>query len=80
MENKQPSVNMHLVTVLRDRTEKNVLILQAIIETIIFCGRQNIALKGNRDDAKYDQVSEINTGNFKALLSIVRIFLPAKQK
>ena len=80
MENKQPSVNMRLVTVLRDRTEKNVRILQAIIETIIFCGRQNIALKGNRDDAKYDQVSEINTGNFKVLLSIVRIFLPAKQK
>lgn len=43
-------------------------ILEAISETIILFGRQNIAVTGKRDNVKYDQVSEINTGNFKAPL------------
>lgn len=68
MDNKQSSVNMQLATVLWDRTEKNVwmvetireknvLILEAIIETISLYWRQNIVLMGNRDDSKYDQES-----------------------
>ena len=63
MENNQLFVNMQLATVLKDRTEKYVRILEAINETIILCGHQNIALRGNRDEVKYDQESEINTGN-----------------
>lgn len=62
MENNQLFVNMQLATVIKDRTEKYVRILEAIIETIILCGHQNIALRGNRDEVKYDQESEINTG------------------
>ena len=68
MDNKQSSVNMQLATVLWDRREKNVwmvetmreknvLILEAIIETISLYRRQNIVLMGNRDDSKYDQKS-----------------------
>lgn len=68
MDNKQSSVNMQLATVLWDRREKNVwmvetmreknvLILEAIIETISLYRRQNIVLMGNRDDSKYDQES-----------------------
>lgn len=63
MENNQLFVNMQLATVFKDRTEKYVRILEAINETIILCGHQNIALRGNRDEVKYDQESEINTGN-----------------
>ena len=63
MENNQLFVNMQLATVLKDCTEKYVRILEAINETIILCGHQNIALRGNRDEVKYDQESEINTGN-----------------
>ena len=63
MENNQLFVNMQLATVIKDRTEKYVRILEAINETIILCGHQNIALRGNRDEVKYDQESEINTGN-----------------
>ena len=55
MENNQLFVNMQLATVIKDRTEKYVRILEAIIETIILCGHQNIALRGNRDEVKYDQ-------------------------
>ena len=68
MENKQPSVDMELATVLNSYspTEKNIRILEAIIETIILFGCQTIAIRGNRDDAKYDQKSGINTSNLKA--------------
>ena len=59
---------MQLATVLWDRREKNVwmvetmreknvLILEAILETISLYRRQNIVLMGNRDDSKYDQKS-----------------------
>ena len=68
MDNKQSFVNMQLAAVLWDRTEKNVwivetireknvLILEAIIETISLYRRQNIVLMGNRDDSKYDEES-----------------------
>ena len=63
MENNQLFVNMQLATVIKDRTEKYVRVLEAIIETIILCRHQNIVLRGNRDEVKYDKESEINTGN-----------------
>ena len=28
-------------------------ILEPIVESIIFCGRQNVPLRGNRDDSQY---------------------------
>ncbi|XP_052780668.1 uncharacterized protein LOC128217527 [Mya arenaria] len=39
--------------------ERNRQILHAIVETIILCGRQNLSLRGHRDEDR---------GNFKALL------------
>ncbi|XP_064214539.1 52 kDa repressor of the inhibitor of the protein kinase isoform X1 [Tribolium castaneum] len=44
--------------------------LRPIVKTIIFCGRQNISLRGHRDDGKllsYDSVVA-DEGNFRALL------------
>ena len=38
------------------------------MKTIIFCGKQNIPLRGHRDDAKYLSKSNINPGNFQAFL------------
>ncbi|CAM4775782.1 unnamed protein product [Rotaria magnacalcarata] len=45
--------------------------LRPIIETIIFCGKQNIALRGHRDDGhkiEENGVFSANDGNFRALL------------
>lgn len=45
--------------------------LTAIIKTIIFCGQQNIALRGHRDSGPLrdnDNNSPVNEGNFRALL------------
>jgi hypothetical protein len=51
--------------------------LRPIIKTIIFCGRQNIPLRGHRDDGQFcntnsdytnDSVVSASEGNFRALL------------
>ena len=47
----------------------NQIVLKSIIETIIFCGRQALSLRGNRDDPQfYDSLSleftSVNMGNF----------------
>ena len=39
-----------------------------IVESIIFLGRQNIALRGHRDDGPLTLESPINQGNFRELL------------
>lgn len=41
--------------------------LKSIVETVIFCGRQGITLRGHRDDGPSLQTSA-NHGNFQALL------------
>ena len=47
--------------------EKNKKRLVSIVKTVIFCGRQNIPLRGHRDDSTYER-SEVNLGNFQELL------------
>lgn len=45
--------------------------LRPIIETILFCGKQNIPLRGHRDDGNTIMENETplaNEGNFRALL------------
>lgn len=47
--------------------ENNKYALESIVECILYCGEQGIALRGHRDDATAD--CSINRGNFIALLS-----------
>ncbi|KAF0749732.1 52 kDa repressor of the inhibitor of the protein kinase-like [Aphis craccivora] len=42
--------------------------LKPIIETIIFLGKQNIALRGHRDDGNLITESIVNEGNFREIL------------
>ncbi|CAG9814672.1 unnamed protein product [Phaedon cochleariae] len=54
------------------QVEENRARLRPIIESILFLGRQNISLRGHRDDGNLlsDEQSEIsNEGNFRALLN-----------
>lgn len=64
-----------IVNLLEENRKKQVLknraSLAPIVKTILFHGRQNIPLRGNRDDGKMDDVDEEpvkNDGNFRALL------------
>lgn len=42
--------------------------IKPIIETVLFCGRQGLALRGHRDSGRVTEVSEENDGNFRELL------------
>ena len=66
MENKSVSVTRMIDTALKNRVEKNRAKLVPIVKTVLFCGKQNIPLRGHRDDAKY--YDKPDTGNFQALL------------
>ena len=48
---------------------KNRVILKSILRAIIFCGRQNIALRGHDEHCSFDEMKE-NPGNFRALLKL----------
>lgn len=46
--------------------------LLSILKCVVFCGKQNISLRGHRDDDKILEAagSDHNPGNFKALLNL----------
>ena len=68
---KRESVALQLIKELREVVQKNRKKLHSIVETIVLCGRQNIALCGHRDsgtDMESLQSEVMNSGNFWALL------------
>ena len=50
-----------------ERIQYNRAIVSSIVETVILAGRQNIALRGHRDDSQH--YLSPNPGNFQALLN-----------
>ena len=72
MENKRLSIDQQLSTVRQQIVAENRKKIKSIAETVIFCGRQGIALRGHRDDWKQlsdpSSSSSLNPGNFIALL------------
>lgn len=69
-EGRQPTVEQQQNSALQKQIEENRKILLPIIETIIFCGRQGIALRAHRDhgDINNHDIPSQNEGNFRALL------------
>ena len=51
MTHQQPDIQCHLNQAMASRISLNRQKLHSIFKTIVFCGRQNIALRGHRDDA-----------------------------
>lgn len=69
MENKKDPINRQLNNEVAICVAQNRSILKSIVETVIFCARQNIPLRGHRDDAKFLAKGNGNPGNFQALLN-----------
>ena len=61
------AAEVHLLAnkALKERRQK----LTSILDTIIFCGQQGLALRGHHDDAGYVELQHYNPGNFQALLN-----------
>lgn len=60
-------VRSQLAEVRRTHIEQSRQKLQSIVSTVLFCGMQNIPLRGHRDDSKC--LDKGNAGNFQALLN-----------
>lgn len=67
---KMNSIDRSLDVGKAKQAKENAERLKPIIETVIFCGRQGIALRGHRDygDFDLDAMPDDNEGNFRALL------------
>ena len=69
MDNQSLRIDHQLSSVRDKQAADNRCKLRSIIETIFFCGRQGIALRGHRDDSlAVSENPESNHGNFLALL------------
>ena len=68
MNNEQTPIDHQLVSAVAQQVQQNRELLKSIIKTVIFCGKQNVALRGHRDDRKHLQQPG-NHGNFHALLN-----------
>ncbi|XP_021367373.1 52 kDa repressor of the inhibitor of the protein kinase-like, partial [Mizuhopecten yessoensis] len=65
--NPATAVDVRGQSAVAQRIATNRQILKSIASTVLFCGRQNIALRGHRDDATNQEIST-NRGNFCELL------------
>ena len=69
MKKPELAIDRRLSSERSRRAARNTQKLISIAETVIFCGRQNIALRGHRDDTlATKQDATANHGNFLALL------------
>ena len=69
--NQQSDIRCRMNQAMADRVISNQMKLASIVQTIVFCGRQNIPLCGYRDSATdLDRDATENHGNFWALLRL----------
>jgi len=72
----QKQVMNQISTQRLEQVKENRERLRPIIETLIFCGQQNIAIRGHRDDGKLIDIDNSessptsNEGNFRELLRL----------
>lgn len=68
MEQTTTPINVMLDDLKKKQIEENRKILRPIVQAIVLCGRQNIALRGHRDDSHTYLDDNVNSGNFIEIL------------
>ena len=69
MTNQQPSIRRCLNQATEEQIAVNRQKLHSIVEMIMFCGRQNIPLRGHRDSTlDVELAPSVQHGNFWALI------------
>ena len=66
IQGKSEAIDQQLDRMLNARVECNRKILASVMETVVLSGKQNISLRGHRDDSQY--YDSKNPCNFQALL------------
>ena len=67
MRQQSVPIDQQLNNLWREQIARNREIVRSLFKTVIFCGRNNLALRGRRDD---DPSNENLQGNFQALLAL----------
>ena len=67
LENPTATIQCHISTEREKRIKENRKLLQLIAKVVLYCGRQCIALRGDKE--RFDQPG--NPGNFRALLMLM---------
>ena len=68
MESKHPDVHSQMCTRVAEKIEKNRQIVTSLMKCILICGRQNLALRGHKDDSQYLN-GKTNYSNFQSLVN-----------
>ena len=68
MTHERLPINQEAHSAIAKRVEKNRQILSSVVKTIIFLGKQNILLRGHRDDSTALEVPDVNPGKFQCFL------------
>ena len=68
MEQKSAPIDVMLDDMKRQQIEENRKLLRPIIAAIVLCGRQNIPLRGHRDESSNYLSDDVNCGNFIEIL------------
>ncbi len=69
MHSQQEPVHHQIDAAQAERVTATIQRLVPIVKTVLFCGRQNIALRGHLDSDKQTKANaSVNHGNFRALL------------
>ena len=67
--NVEAAVSNQLDIQRREKIQKNRTYLRPIIKSVIFCGKQNLPLRGHRDDGQVLETDD--DGVFRALLRLI---------
>lgn len=70
MQQKTVPIDAQLNSIRKKQIQENREKLRPIVLAIMLCGRQNISLRGHRDDAKYLSDSKVNPGKLQEILSM----------
>ena len=68
---KSVPVNVQMNEKDRTQIEENREKLRIILRAVLFCAKQNVALRAHRDDSKHYQLDGNNPGNFQELLHLI---------
>ena len=72
--NKSKAIDVQLNKIVDSQIKENREKLIPIIGAIILCGRQNIALRGHRDDAQRYNSDKHNPGNLQEILKFLELY------
>ena len=71
IDKKSEAINLQMDNATRQQVESNRNKLKIITKVVLFCARQNIPLRGHRDDSRHYDIKSNNPGNFQELLRLL---------